>query len=176
MSGLTVRLVPASIEVKKVETMMIKAHSSIEGALRGEKWPTESKSGVPSRDVMRRATQQGNVGNVNVIGWSQLVALLMCGESDSNGERNQHAMPAYFQSTIVPLMVKELRGDPVKTGADGKVLLPKVAPGSYSLITDGKGESGAYYVWVTDVEVKAKTPVSVEMKPGSATYSLTPAR
>ncbi|MCL2648161.1 MAG: hypothetical protein FWD61_14305, partial [Phycisphaerales bacterium] len=179
MAHVTVRLVPRSLDVNKVQTAMANAHSHIEDALSSDEgaWaPAFGKPGVPSRDKMSQANRDGNVGNAPVIGWRPLVTLLMLGETQPNGERNHSAMPAYFQSNIVPIITPEQRGESAKTGADGKVILPKVAPVDYCLIADGKTEAGSYCVWVADVEVKKKTETRKDLKPSEAAYLLTPVR
>jgi len=176
MRGATVRLVPAMMDAKKVQLAIATANSRVERALSGdEPWASKfGTPGVPPRQLMAQASSEGNVGNAEMIGWRPLISLLMMGGAEADGDRNNRELPKYFQSKIVePFIDGVLRGK-AEADAEGRAEMPRVAPGRYSVIVDGKTDGGFYCVFVADVTVEKKAKTNVDTRTAAAAYIVTP--
>jgi hypothetical protein len=106
--------------------------------------------------------------------WSLVIPTMLDGDAQPDGASNYDELPRFFDSTIEPMLrtlnPTDLQAEGV-SGADGKVELKKVRPGTYVIICSARAADG-YYVWYQNVTLKPKTTDAVTLKRDANSFYL----
>ncbi len=131
------------------------------------------KPGVPNSGEMNGAWRvlQGIEAKAaeDPVGFQDFMQYVFLGAATPDGVHNVVLYPQYFDEQIVPMITPTIIAQGV-TDSSGKVELKEIPKGGYAIIAAAKGEK-AFYFWVKQQQVQAKTAESVDLDAQNAGFS-----